>query len=333
MKSPGKNVAWLLALATTLTLAPAAYGQTQTYGSSNVGLSPTPPITAPISPTAVFQKSTYVTGGTSLRNRAAGNINIVGLPAAASYAYVYWAVICSGACPTPSTMIQIQRLLPTVSAVAVVPGVVVGTGPAPCWGGGDTLYVFRASVSNVIVNGNGDYQVNVLAGGQAIVNWSSPWSGFAVPAWEGASLVVIAPSATGGTVSLFDAKLAGTMFTPVFIPLNYTLTLPVNVSSNGTYFDNIGADGQHWVPRGAVASVGDEVTRINGLPIAGPGSQYNDSDWNGSAGLPMTELWDDTAHDITAAATAGNLLNVNISAGAGAWSDCLSTVANVVQEN
>ena len=77
----------------------------------------------------------------------------------------------------------------------------------------------------------------------------------------------------------------------------------------------------------------DEATTVNGVPIAGPGSQYNDSDWNGSAGFTLTELWDDTAHDFTLPSTSvTNLLNISIS-GTGFPADCLVTVANVVQEN
>jgi hypothetical protein len=186
-----------------------------------------------------------------------------------------------------------------------------------------------------IATGNGSYQVTIPNGGQAIVNGSSPWSAFAVPAWEGASLVMIAPSAAaGGTVSLYDTGFAGTMFVPV-PAFNYALALPVPAPPAGdsTFFDNIGADGQHWFPRGAVLTVSDETTKVNALPIAGPGSQYNDSDWNGSAGLTLTELWDDTSHDVTAAMTPGALLlNVSIST-TGFPADCLATVANVVQEN
>jgi hypothetical protein len=144
---------------------------------------------------------------------------------------------------------------------------------------------------------------------------------------------MIAPSAAGvGIVSIYDIGLAGTVFVPV-PAFNYALALPVAAPGNATFLDNIGADGQHWFPRGAVLPVSDEATDINAVPIAGPGSQYNDSDWNGSAGFTLTELWDDTAHDITAAAPAGTaLLNVSIS-GSGFPADCLVTVANVVQEN
>jgi len=47
-----------------------------------------------------------------------------------------------------------------------------------------------------------------------------------------------------------------------------------------------------------------EITTIGGPAFAGPGSAYWDSDWNGSSGLPVPELWDDTGPDITALARA-----------------------------
>lgn len=324
-----------LAVVATLTLARNAIAQSnQPDGSASAPMPPMPPITSAIKPSVVMQGATYATAGIALRNRGAGNISISGLVGAPALTFIYWAVICPAtACPAASAQIQIQRLYPVpASAVAVLPGALIGVGPSPCWGAGN-VFIFRAPVPPAIATGNGSYQLTILAGGQAIVNGSSPWSAFAVPAWEGASLVMIAPSAAGvGIVSIYDIGLAGTVFVPV-PAFNYALALPVAAPGNATFLDNIGADGQHWFPRGAVLPVSDEATDINAVPIAGPGSQYNDSDWNGSAGFTLTELWDDTAHDITAAAPAGTaLLNVSIS-GSGFPADCLVTVANVVQEN
>lgn len=326
-----------LAIVATLTLAPNAIAQSNQSnddGSASASMAPAPPITSAVKPSVVMQGATYATAGIALRNRGAGNISISGLVGAPATTFIYWAVICpAGGCPAASTQIQIQRLYPVpASPVAVLPGVPIGTGPSPCWGAGNVV-VFRAPVPVAIATGNGSYQITILPGGQAIVNGSSPWSAFAVPAWEGASLVMIAPStAAVGIVSIYDVGLAGTVFVPV-PAFNYTLALPVAAPGNSTFLDNIGADGQHWFPRGAVLPVSDEATNINGVPIAGPGSQYNDSDWNGSAGFTLTELWDDTAHDITAAAPAGTgLLTVSIG-GTGFPADCLVTVANVVQEN
>jgi hypothetical protein len=324
-----------LAVIAALALASSAIAQSNEDGSAAAAIAPNPPIPSAVKPSLVMQGATYATAGIALRNRGAGNISISGLLGAPTVAYIYWAVICPAAvCPAPATQIQIQRLYPLPAVgPAVLPGVQIGVGPSPCWGAGNVV-VFRAPVPLGIATGNGSYQITILAGGQAIVNGSSPWGGFATPAWEGASLVFIAPSTTGlGIVSVYDAGLAGTVFVPV-PAFNYTLALPVAINPGSTTFlDNIGADGQHFIPRGAILPVSDEATTVNGVPIAGPGSQYNDSDWNGSAGFTLTELWDDTAHDFTLPSTSvTNLLNISIS-GTGFPADCLVTVANVVQEN
>ena len=46
----------------------------------------------------------------------------------------------------------------------------------------------------------------------------------------------------------------------------------------------------------------------------------------------VAELWDDTGHDITGLAKGFNMLNVQIFHAAG-LGDCLTPVANIVQEN
>ena len=77
--------------------------------------------------------------------------------------------------------------------------------------------------------------------------------------------------------------------------------------------------------------VAKETTTINGLAVAGPGSAYNDSDWNGSAGYPLPQLWDDTGHNVTAASPRGTTrLNVTFKTNS-ATPDCLTPVANVVE--
>jgi len=330
-----------LAAVATLIPAPDACAQSTTTGGFTTGPIPTsPPITTPLSPSQIIPSATYATAGIALRNRGAGNISISGFVGAPTVAYIYWAVLCpTSGCPVPSTQIEIEQLFPGVVGPVLLAGTQIGMGPTPCWGAGNVV-VFRAPVPLAIATGNGSYQITIPPGGQAIVNGASPWSAFALPTWEGASLVLIGPSPSGvGTVSIYDVGLAGNMFVPV-PAFNYTLALPVPVpAGSSTFLDNIGADGQHFVPRAAILPVSDETTSINAVPIAGPGSQYNDSDWNGSAGFTLTELWDDTAHDITAAAPAGtNLLKVSIGSAAastgttGFPADCLVTVANIVQE-
>jgi hypothetical protein len=333
------RLSWVLALTATLAFTSNAVAQkdnTDNYAGS-YSFPGAPKLSdngslGTIKPSIRYANSAYATGGVSLRNRGAGNISVSGLPGATTAAFLYWAVITpTAAVPAAAANVQIQRLFPGTSAAVVVPGVPVGAGPGPCWLAGSTVTVFRAVVPLAVATGNGSYQLTILPGGTGLANGANPWAApLVTPAWEGASLVLVGPGA--GVVSIFDAGLAGRTFVA---PFNYSLALPVaTAAGRNVLFDNIGADGQHGFGRNDFnVGIADETTTIGILPIAGPGSNYSDSDWNGSSGLPLPELWDDTGHDITAAVPPGtNLLNVRITQGGGGVLDCLVPVANVLQE-
>ena len=137
-----------------------------------------------------------------------------------------------------------------------------------------------------VATGNGSYQVTLNPGAGGLINGADPWTAPPVfPLWEGASLVMVGNGV--GTVSVYDAGLAGNTFAPN-PPFNYTLVLPVAAPGVRTLFDNIGADGQHvlGVSRKASQHQSDETTTINGFLTAGPGSKYTDSDWNGARLCP-----------------------------------------------
>ena len=281
----------------------------------------------------VFAASTYATGGVGLRNRGAGNISVSGLVGVAKVTFVYWAVISVGAPPAPAHSIQVERFYPLpLAGPVVVPGAIVGVGPTPCWGPANAVVtIFRGVVPPGVAIGNGSYQLTLLPGAQVIVNGLDPWKAFALPTWEGASLVMIGNGAT--TVAVYDNGLAGKTFQPFPAAFNYTLVLPKPTGAT-TYWDNIAADGQHVAAASklAVTAQSDETTHINLIPISGPGSDYVDSDWNGSSALPVAQLWDDTGHDISVAAPPGTVaLNVTVNSVL-APADCLVPVANVVQE-
>ena len=339
-----KYSSWLMAAVAALALtqfvsAQSIDGSREPYGTTAYSEAPAlpPPVAPlPVRPTIVIGNSSYATGGVALRNRAAGNISLSGLVGPPKVTFLYWAVISLAAPPGQAGVIQVQRMSPfPVSGVVVVPGQIVGVGPAPCWGPPNSrITVFRAIVPPAIAVGNGSYQVTLLPGAQGIMNGSDPWAAPAVlPLWDGASMVMIGNGL--GTVSIFDIGLAGHTFSPNPAPFNYLLNLPLAAPGLRTLIDNIGADGKHVnaASRKDVHANGDETTTINGLPVAGPGSPYNDSDWNGSSGLPVPELWDDTGHDITLASPVGTrVLNVVINSLLGP-ADCLTPVANVVEED
>ena len=150
---------------------------------------------------------------------------------------------------------------------------------------------------------------------------------------EGASLVIIGTGTGTQRVLIYDEGLSGVTFAgnP---GISYSLHFPPGITASGklTLFESIGADGQQGVSRLAVKAVADEQTVINGVHIAGPGSKFNDSDWNGSSARPLPQLWDDVGHDITAATPAGKTsLDVSITNGVQKPPDCMTPVANIVQ--
>jgi len=276
-----------------------------------------------------FSNAQFGSAGVGLRNQKGGGIVLSGVKAPVKAAFIYWAVITQGAATTNEEKIQVQRLLPAPASSAVIlTGTVVGTGATPCWDG-DTITVMRATIPLNIATGNGSYQVTILPGATGATDGSDPWVKRVLPEFEGASIVIVGTGSA--TVSIFDSGLSGHTFhgNP---GLTYMLMLPTSATGNLTLFDNIGADGQQGTSRTAVKGAADEKTTINSVVIAGPGSIYNDSDWNGEAGDPLPQLWDDTGHDITAATPNGTTtLNITIKNKGESLYDCLTPVANVVQ--
>jgi hypothetical protein len=289
-------------------------------------------IAAAVTAHQTFTGAAYGSGGVGLRNKGMGGIGISGVVTPVKAAYLYWAVITEGAAKTPDTQMKIQRLFPTpASAVTTVTGTLLGTGSSPCWGG-TVISVYRASVPTTVSSGNGSYEVTLMPGAGGTTAGADPWLSETLPLFEGASLVVVGTGPATSRVVIYDTGLAGKTFggNP---GLTYSLTLPVATTGTLTLFDSIGADGQEGSSREAESGYGDEVTTINGTHFAGPGSLAINGDWNGSAGSPLPQLWDDTGHEITSATPKGTkTLNIKIAnQGESSW-DCLTPVANIVQE-
>lgn len=285
----------------------------------------------PIAPFRIYGSAQYETAGVALRNRRTGAIEMSGVIAPVQEAWIYWAVITAGAPPATATRIQIQRLSPPAPASAntTLNGVAVGVGPQPCEWAGTQITVYRALIPAVVATGNGTYKLTLLNGAGGLTGGENPWAAPQVfPMWEGASIVMIGTGTQ--QVALYDAGLAGNTFN-ADAGLAYQLVLPGGGAAANTevYFDEIGADGQHGLGRVANAAVSAETTTVEGIAVAGPGSPYNDSDWNGSAGLVLPELWDDAGHRVIIPNNT-NVLRVGITNGAFGLGDCLTPVANVV---
>jgi len=318
-------------LGTTLLVTPNAVGQTRhealgTVASSTAANVPSNVVLGPMTPLAGgIANASYATGGKGMRNQAAAGIVISGANKPIKAAVIYWAVITNGSPTAADQSVIVQRLFPTPASAAVtVTGTAVGSGPQPCWSG-TTITVYRGTIPFTVATGNGSYQVTLKPGASGTTKGANPWVAGSLPLFEGASIVLVGTGT--GTVAIYDAGLSGTTFNTT---LTYSLILPATASGRLTLWDNIGADGQQGTSRTSL--IAKEKTTINGHAVAGPGSAYNDSDWNGSAGYPLPQLWDDTGHDVTAAAPAGTTnLNVVFKTNDGAMPDCLTPVANIVE--
>jgi hypothetical protein len=269
----------------------------------------------------VYTSASYGSGGAAMRNRGDGTIGVSGVIAPVKAAFLYWAVITQGAPLAADKSVTLTREFPGPAASATINGTAIGSGAQPCWVG-SIITVFRGVVPITLAKGNGSYRVVLKPGAGGSTAGGDPWVGTpALPLFEGASLVIVGKGT--GTVILYDAGLAGTTF---HTSLSYTLNFGIAASGSLTLFDNIGADGQ--IGNSRLANLALETTRMNGKLVAGPGSLYNDGDWNGSSGLPLPQLWDDTGHNITAVTPSGT---TSLAVVINSQGDCLTPVANIVE--
>ena len=297
--------------------------------------------------------SNFATGGVGLRNQITGGVVINGVVGSVQAAYLYWAVIANGTLPAFSKALLIRRLSNPPGDYVTVFGTEVGSGLSPCWGGGP-IKVFRAPVPLNVATGNGFYQVRILPPGAGATTGGDPWKSPVVyPLWEGASLVIIGTGSEPNTfgppvVTLFDNGLSGNTFASFPGPtpgIKYTLVVPGSPrNSEPLTIAFIGADGQNGSVLDIfntrdfkeILSVSDESTIINQQPVAGPGSPATDSDWNGSSGFPLPQLWDDMRHNNTFQGTSGppfveGFFNIVVASKSNKLSsDCLTPVANIV---
>jgi hypothetical protein len=290
-----------------------------------------PEISAPIDPFKTYENASYGTGGIALRNRGEGVLHVSGVSEPIQAAYLYWAILFTGTAPGAAlhdvTLRPISSRVPLYREVRLA-GTLLGIGADPCWGSSG-IAVFRAQVPTWLATGNGAYEVILEKGASGLTDGSDPWVRQAFPEAEGASLVIVGTGAY--TVSIYDVGFTATMFYSTGI--TYTLNLP-RVARGGLW-DNIGADGQSGYGRVAYPLNSFKITSINGVQIAGPGGPAteidrfdynNDSGWNGSAGLPIPQLWDDTGYDISSTIAGTSTATINIEPA----DDCLGTIANVL---
>ena len=263
---------------------------------------------------AVFRTAQHVANGVALRDRVSGTIHLRGVPAGRALiaAFLYWNVSDGSA-------------VGAGAAAALFNGnSVTGTKTAdntdPCWGRAGN-HTYRANVTAFMpgVNPNQDYEVvTAISGSTAGRN---PWlSSPPAPArlQEGATLVVVFASGGPSTAVVIYDALSGTEFST---SLTVTLTHPFSLSGTGLYTMS-GADGQRGSGYDNASS--NEKGFFNGVQKSGP--PVAASDWDGSAGWPLPQLWDVHTHIVSY--TSGSS-TVRYTAG----TDCLVPVVFVLQAN
>lgn len=272
-----------------------------------------------VRPANTYANAQYATGGVALRNRSVGVIHVSGAVTPIQDAWLYFTYLYSST-PPASLKIKLTRLFPGPTSNVNVVGKLIAQSADPCWdSSGGAIY--KAQVPTTFANDNGAYEITVPAGVVGLNSGEDPWDGNVVyPLDEGASLVLIGSGSSA--VDIFDKGMAGSEFSGSYA---YTLKLS-SAASNSVLMDSIGADGQIGDSR-ASGLTGETVT-VNGVQISGPGSTIDtDSDWDGSSGWPLPQLWDDVGHDITAAAPSGT---TSLAVAISSPDDCLITVSNVV---
>ena len=266
-----------------------------------------------VEPTQRFEFADHVANGIAMRNRTAGTIHLRGAPVPsrvlAALLYFNFSDEMREGRPDVPVLFNNTRVVAAKTA----------DHDDPCWGmAGNHSYV--ADVTRLVPIGghlNQDYQVVVQFGAETSTTGQNPWSPPEPDQRvrvEGATLVVVYRTQdTTGAVFVYDA-LSDSMFSG---PAQFDLLHP-GLDGAGR-FTMAGADGQRGSGHDNGAS--NELTFFNGNQIAGP--PVASSDWDGSDGWPLVQLWDTHTHNVT---LNGAVSEVRYQAAG----DCLVPVAFVI---
>lgn len=292
----------------------------------------------------VFENARVVISGVPLRDCQMGGININGIPRGSTVqrAYLYWTWAClDESVEGMHDTVTFGRFFPPPRSFDLKrQGTMVGQGANPCWCGDSFQNVtFRADVTDIVSEiGAGYYGIILAEGAPGSNNYSDAWAGSLFPGCEpeaepplidGATLVVVYTSncEPNGRVTLYDNGLTGHMFTP--IP-GITFDLVHDAAQgNAARIVMANADGQVGLGYGDTFGFTNEKTLVNGAAIAGPGSMYNDSHWNGSNGQPLPQLFDIVGQDLDKGVIDQGALSTNVtiqSDGGPGLSDCVVPV-------
>ena len=267
-----------------------------------------------VDPNRKFEFADHVANGIAMRNRIAGTIHLRGAPVPSKVltALLYFNFSDGSR--------EGRRNVPVLFNANRVVADKTSDHEDPCWGmAGNHSYV--ADVTRLVPIGgalNQDYQVVIQFDSDTSTTGQNPWSppepGQKVRV-EGATLVVVYRTQdTTGSLFIYDA-VNNSMFagTAQFDLLHPGLT-------GAGRFTMVGADGQRGLG-GHDNLASNELTFFDGNQIAGP--PVASSDWDGSDGWPLPQLWDTHIHNVS---LDGSLSSVRYQSSG----DCLVPVAFVI---
>jgi len=301
----------ICALSLTASVAVAAEGVPD--GESTNFASPTQNISA-LPASVIVDGAQHVANGIAMRNKESGTIALRGVPSGSTVksAFLFWTVL-------DGTAVGAANMNAMIDGNLVV-GAKRADNADPCWNSSGA-HTYRANVTAFVpaTAPNRDYSVVLgLFSGPAVTLGENPWHTLATGArrFEGATLVVIYknPDTASSSVYLYD-DLSGTEFSGAF-----SLTVGHAAFDGSGLLTMTGADGQRGSGYDNASS--NETSFFNGTQIAGP--PVAASDWDGSAGWPLPQLWDVHTHAVTLAGSASTIAYT-------AGNDCLVPVAFVLQ--
>jgi hypothetical protein len=266
-----------------------------------------------VEPRRRFEFADHVANGIAMRNRTAGTIHLRGAPVPSRVltALLYFNFSDGSR--------EGRRNVPVLFNENRVVAEKTGDHDDPCWGMvGSHSYV--ADVTRFVPIGgnlNQDYRVVLTFDAETSTTGQNPWEPVEpdqkVRA-QGATLVIVYRNQNStGQLFVYDAP-SNSMFSGT---AQFDLLHP-NLAGAGR-FTMVGADGQRGFSHDNGAS--NELTFFDGNQIAGP--PIASSDWDGSDGWPLPQLWDTHTHNVR---LDGSMSRVRYQASG----DCLVPVAFVI---
>ena len=289
----------------------------------------------------VFPDARFAVNGVPLRGGRKAIINVVGPPEGSVLirAFAYWQFACVEE-PVAGLhdMIRVKRVFPGPHEGGHHAGTLVASGDNPSWCGDSFRnFTYRTDITDIMsATGGGTYAITLISGSVGSADHENPWVDTDCPQGvpplaEGATIVAIYRSSCepNGTVYIYDAGLTG----PTFLShpgATYTLQHQAAGGAEAR-IAFVGGDGQigaGYTPLNGPALV---KTSVNDVLVAGPGSIFNDGDWNGSVGKPLPQLFDVTGHRISELVADGaTSTEVLFQATSGNTADVLVPVINVL---